>query len=73
MTRELLSKERQSVLGAFLYKFDIGQAYHHIDIDENHQKYLDFAWEIDGKNRYFMFAVLPFGLCSRQFIFSKVR
>ena len=43
MTRELLSKERQSVLGAFLYKFDIGQVYHHIDIDENHQKYLDFA------------------------------
>ena len=42
MTRELLSKEGQSVLGAFLYKFDIGQAYHHIDIDENHQKYLDF-------------------------------
>ena len=43
MTRELLSKEGQSALGAFLYKFDIGQAYHHIDIDENHQKYLDFA------------------------------
>ena len=43
MTRELLSKEGQSVLGAFLYKFDISQAYHHIDIDENHQKYLDFA------------------------------
>ena len=42
MTRELLSKEGQSVLGAFLYKFDIGQAYHHIDIDENHQKHLDF-------------------------------
>ena len=23
----------------FLYKFDISQGYHHIDIDENHQKY----------------------------------
>ena len=42
MTRELLSKEGQSVLGAFLYKFDIGQAYHHIDIDKNYQKHLDF-------------------------------
>ena len=56
----------------FPYKFDISQGYHHIDIDENHQKYLGSSWKIDGKIRYFMFTVLPFGLCSAPFIFTKV-
>ena len=28
----------------FLYKFDINQGYHHIEIDENYQKYLGFSW-----------------------------
>ena len=56
----------------FLYKSDICQGYHHIDIDKNHQKYLGFSWKIDGKIRYFMFTVLPLGLCSAPFIFTKV-
>ena len=56
----------------FLYNFDINEGYHHIDIDENDQKYLGFSWKIGGKIRYFMFAVLPFGLCSAPFIFTKV-
>ena len=56
----------------FLYKFDISQGYHHIDIDENHQKYLGLSQKIDGIIRYFMFTVLPFGLCSATFIFTKV-
>ena len=56
----------------FLYKFDVSQGCYHIDIDENHQKYLDFSWKIDGKIRYFMFTVLVFGLCSALFISIKV-
>ena len=56
----------------FLYKFDISQGYHHIEIDENHQKYLDFSSKIDGKIRYFMFTVLLLCLRSAQFIFTKV-
>ena len=56
----------------FLYKFDISKGYHHIDIDKNHQKYLGFSWKIDEKIRYFMFTVLPVGLCSAPFIFTKV-
>ena len=55
----------------FLYKFDISQGYHHIYIEENHQKYLGFSWKIDGKIRYFMFTVLPLGQCSAPFIFTK--
>ena len=56
----------------FLYKFDISQGYYHIDIDENHQKYLGFSGKVDDKIRYFMFTVLPFGLFSAPFIFTKV-
>ena len=56
----------------FLYIFDISQGYHHTGIDENHQNYLGFSWNINGKIRYFMFTVLPFGLCSAPFIFTKL-
>ena len=28
---------------------DISLGYHHIDIDDNYQKYLNFLWKIDGK------------------------
>ena len=56
----------------FLYKFDINQSYHHIDIDENRQNFLGFSWNIDGKIWSFMFTVLPVGLCSAPFIFTKV-
>ena len=44
----------------------------HIDIDENHQKYLGFSWENVGKIRYLMLTVLTFGLYSAPFIFTKV-
>ena len=47
------------------YKFDISQAYQHIDIDDNYQKYV-------GKIIYFMFIVLPFSFSSAPFIFTKV-
>ena len=39
----------------FMYKFDIKQGYHHMDIKAEHQKHLDFAWEINEKVRYFVF------------------
>ena len=55
-----------------LFKFDISQGYHHIDIDEQHQKYLGFSWKIEGQTRYFVFTVLPFGLTSALFLFTKV-
>lgn len=56
----------------FMFKFDIKQGYHHIDIFEPHQKFLGFSWVIDGKIRYFVFTVLPFGLTSAPFIFTKI-
>ena len=45
--------------GVYLFKFDISQGYHHIDLSDEHQKYMGFSWEINGKVRYFVFTVLP--------------
>ena len=56
----------------YFFKCDIKQGYHHIDILESHQKYLGFAWEIDGKLRLFVFTVLVFGLSTAPFLFTKL-
>ena len=55
----------------FMFKFDIKQGYHHIEIDKIHQKVLGFSWEQNGSVNYFVFTVLPFGLTSAPFIFTK--
>ena len=46
--------------------------YHHIDIFEPHQEYLGFSWEVNGVTKYYVFCVLPFGLGSAPYIFTKV-
>ncbi|XP_057296266.1 uncharacterized protein LOC130625224 [Hydractinia symbiolongicarpus] len=55
----------------FMFKFDIKQGYHHIEIAPEHQKYLGFSWVKNGEKRYFVFTVLPFGVSSAPFIFTK--
>ena len=54
------------------FKFDIKSGYHHINILEAHQKYLASAWDFEGVTKYFVFAVLVFGLASAPFVFTKV-
>ena len=47
-----ITGELRTILSAtnvFLYKFDINQGYHHIDIDDSYQRYLGFSWKVDGK------------------------
>ena len=55
-----------------LFKFDLKSDYHHVDIYKPHQKYLGFAWETEEKINYFVFAVLPFGLLSACYAFTKL-
>ena len=44
-----------------------------MDIFPDHQKYLSFSWDFGkGHTRYFQFTVLPFGLSSAPFIFTKL-
>ena len=36
-----------------------------------HQQFLGFAWDFEGVTRYFTFSVLPFGLSTARFRFTK--
>ena len=51
-----------------MFAFDLKSGYHHIDVAPHHRKYLGFEW--GGK--FYTFAVLPFGLSSAPYVFTKV-
>ena len=55
----------------FMFTFDLKSGYHHVDIFPDHYKYLGFSWPMNGVVRYFTFTVLPFGLTSAPYIFTK--
>ena len=71
---EDLSQARSLIdCGSFLFSFDIKSAYHHIEIFEGHRQFLGFSWPLDGiENQFFVFNVLPFGLASAPYCFTKV-
>ena len=56
----------------FLFKFDLKSGYHHVEINRDYQSYLGFSWKFKDNVRYFAFSVLPFGLSTAPFIFTKV-
>ena len=58
--------------GDYVFTYDLKSAYHHISIFSEHRTYLGFSWDFEGLTRYFVFNVLPFGLSTAGFIFSKV-
>ena len=58
--------------GHWFFTWDLKSGYHHVDICLDHQKYLGFAWPFSGVVRYFTFSVLPFGLSSACFCFTKL-
>ena len=48
--------------------FDLKSYYHHVDIAKEHWKYLGFSWQ----SRFYVFTVLPFGLSSACYTFTKL-
>lgn len=60
--------------GSYMVSFDLKSGYHHVDIHPDYQSFLGFRWKFSNNNlfRYFVFTVLPFGLSSAPFIFTKV-
>ena len=64
--------EQLLVQGGYVFSFDIKQGYHHVEMHPDSIPFLGFAWEIDGELKYFVFVVLPFGLTSAPFIFTKI-
>ena len=53
-------------------KIDIHSAYHYMNICNEHTEMLGFSWKYEGQTEYIKFLVLPFGLSSAVYIFSKV-
>ena len=58
--------------GQHYLSFDFESGYHHIDIFPLHQQYLGFSWTHLNCTKYYVFTVLPFGLSSACYIFTKV-
>ena len=48
--------------------FDLKSGYHHINIAPEHRRFLCFSWG----GRFYSFNVLPFGLSSAPYVFTKV-
>lgn len=59
--------------GDFMFSFDLKSGYHHVDIFPEHRQYLSFSWTFSsGITRYFQFSVLPFGISSAPYLFTKL-
>jgi len=58
--------------GDMAFTFDLKSGYHHVDIHESCWKYLGFRWDMEGVESYFVFKVLPFGLSSACYFFTKL-
>ena len=58
--------------GYYLYTFDIKSAYHHVENFQSHRTYLGFQRFYRGKATNFVFSVLPFGLSTAPYIFTKL-
>ena len=53
--------------------FDMSSGYHHIEIHSEHQRFIGFEWNFeDESTKYFQYCVLPFGLSSACYVFTKV-
>jgi hypothetical protein len=59
---------------AYMFSFDLKSGYHHVDIYNEHQTFLGFAWKdlYSLQTKYYVFTVLPFGLSTALYIFTKV-
>ena len=59
--------------GQFYFTFDLKSGYHHVDIFPPHRKFLGFSWRhSDNITRFYVFNVLPFGLNSACYLFTKL-
>ena len=59
--------------GAYACSFDLKSGYDQVVIFPSHQRFLGFSWTFPvGRTRYFAYAVLPFGLSSAPYLFTKL-
>ena len=58
--------------GDFVFTFVLKSGYYHLDIFPQHWQYLGFTWDMGSGNKYFTFTVLPFGLSTACYTFTKL-
>ena len=59
--------------GDYLVTFDLKSGYHHVLMAREHWRYLGFMWkDTEGRKQYYVFCVLPFGLATAPYIFTKI-
>ena len=56
----------------WLFSLNIKSGYHHIDIFPPDQEFSCFSWSKDEVIRFYKFTVLPFGIPTGPYIFTKV-
>ena len=58
--------------GDHLVACELKSGYHHVDRHEKHWTDVGFEWYVGPKLQYYVFTVLPFGLASPCYIFTKL-
>ena len=59
--------------GDFIFSFDLKSGYHHVENFPGHRQYFSFSWTFSsGHTRHFHFEVLPFGISSAPYLFTKI-
>ena len=59
--------------GDRFFKFDYSSGYHHLEIFPGHTPFLGFSWRVEGHSKFYKFTVLPFGLSTGPYLFTKVQ
>ena len=79
MKSKIKFEDVRNMLGSFidcsqnlLFSFDIKSGYHHVDIFPPDQEFLGFSWSKDGVIQFYKFTVLPFGISTWPYTFTKV-
>ncbi|XP_044133576.1 uncharacterized protein LOC122926266 [Bufo gargarizans] len=58
--------------GCFMAVLNLKDAYHHVPIHQDYQKYLRFTVQTEGVLKHWQFLALPFGLAVAPRVFTKV-
>ena len=58
--------------GDYLFSLDLKSGYHHVDIYEPHRQFLGFQWKQKGQTHFYVFTILPFGLATACYAFTKL-
>ena len=58
--------------GDYMFSLDFKSGYHHVDIHRQHWKFLGFSWGQGRKQQFYVLCVLPFGLATACYLFTKL-